>query len=51
MHVYIYDEYLNKAKYNRAINRLEIRLTDLSKMRSLLSSVNQSSLVGDVERE
>lgn len=29
MHVYIYDEYLNKAKYNRAINRLEIRLTDL----------------------
>jgi len=29
MHVYIYDEYLNKNKYNRAINRLEIRLTDL----------------------
>jgi diacylglycerol kinase family enzyme len=29
MHVYIYDEYLNKAKYNRALNRLEIRLTDL----------------------
>lgn len=29
MHVYIYDEYLNKPKYNRAINRLEIRLTDL----------------------
>lgn len=29
MHVYIYDEYLNKSKYNRAINRLEIRLTDL----------------------
>ncbi|NLZ74710.1 hypothetical protein GX917_02325 [Candidatus Falkowbacteria bacterium] len=29
MHVYIYDEHLNKAKYNRAINRLEIRLTDL----------------------
>jgi len=29
MHVYIYDEYLNNAKHNRAINRLEIRLTDL----------------------
>jgi len=29
MHVYIYDDYLNKNKYNRAINRLEIRLTDL----------------------
>lgn len=29
MHVYIYDDYLNKNKFNRAINRLEIRLTDL----------------------
>lgn len=29
MHVYIYDDYLNKGKYNRQINRLEIRLTDL----------------------
>jgi len=29
MYVYIYDEYLNKPKYNRVINRLEIRLTDL----------------------
>jgi hypothetical protein len=29
MHVYIYDDYLDKSKYNRAINRLEIRLTDL----------------------
>ena len=29
MHVYIYDDYLNKGKYNRKINRLEIRLTDL----------------------
>ena len=29
MHVYIYDDYLNKNKYSRAINHLEIRLTDL----------------------
>lgn len=29
MHVYIYDDYLNKGKYNKAINRMEIRLTDL----------------------
>jgi len=29
MHVYIYDDYLNKSKYNKAINRMEIRLTDL----------------------
>ena len=29
MHVYIYDDYLAKPKYNRAINRMEIRITDL----------------------
>ena len=29
MHVYIYDDYLNKNKYNKIINRIEIRLTDL----------------------
>lgn len=29
MHVYIYDDYLSKSKYARAVNRMEIRLTDL----------------------
>ena len=29
MHVYIYDDYLAKGKYNKAINRMEIRITDL----------------------
>lgn len=29
MNVYIYDDFLNKSKYSRAINRVEIRLTDL----------------------
>ncbi|MDI3496113.1 MAG: diacylglycerol kinase [Patescibacteria group bacterium] len=29
MHVYIYDDYLNKSRYNKAVNRMEIRLTDL----------------------
>ncbi len=29
MYVYIYDDYLNKKKYYKTINRLEIRLTDL----------------------
>jgi len=29
MYVYIYDDYLNKSKYCRALNNLEIRLTDL----------------------
>lgn len=30
MYVYIYDDYLNKGRYNKAINRMEIRLTDLA---------------------
>ncbi|MCX6797636.1 MAG: diacylglycerol kinase family protein [Candidatus Falkowbacteria bacterium] len=29
MYVYIYDDYLNKPKYSRVLNKLEIRLTDL----------------------
>ncbi len=44
-------ETVNEAKATPVQSGNEIRLTDLSKMRSLLSSVNQSSLVGDVERE
>lgn len=30
MYVYIYDDYLNKSRYTKAINRMEIRLTDLN---------------------
>ncbi len=29
MNVYIYDDFLNKSRYRRALNRVEIRLTDL----------------------
>jgi len=29
MNIYIYDDYLNKPKYGRILNRVEIRLTDL----------------------
>jgi diacylglycerol kinase family enzyme len=29
MNIYIYDDYLNKSKYSRVLNRVEIRLTDL----------------------
>lgn len=29
MNLYVYDDFLNKSRYNRAINRIEIRLTDL----------------------
>ncbi|MGI5826900.1 MAG: diacylglycerol/lipid kinase family protein [Patescibacteria group bacterium] len=30
MNIYIYDDYLNKPKYSRILNRVEIRLTDLN---------------------
>lgn len=30
MNIYIYDDYLNKPKYSRLLNRVEIRLTDLN---------------------
>jgi hypothetical protein len=29
MHVYIYDDFLDKPKYRRALNRIETRITDL----------------------
>jgi hypothetical protein len=29
MNVYIYDDFLNKSRYRRALNKVEIRLTDL----------------------
>lgn len=29
MNIYIYDDFLNKTKFNRVLNRVEIRLTDL----------------------
>ncbi|MFZ2310161.1 MAG: diacylglycerol kinase family protein [Patescibacteria group bacterium] len=29
MNIYIYDDFLNKSKFNRVLNRVEIRLTDL----------------------
>lgn len=30
MYIYVYDDYLNKSRFNKAINRMEIRLTDLA---------------------
>ncbi len=29
MNTYIYDDFLNKGRYRRALNKVEIRLTDL----------------------
>ena len=51
MHVYIYDEYLNKAKYNRAINRLEIRLTDLGLNGKIIRLGGIKNIKGTIQNE
>ncbi len=48
MNLYVYDDFLNKSRYNRAINRVEIRLTDLGlngKILRLGSIKNINSLI------
>lgn len=48
MNLYVYDDFLNKSRYNRAINRIEIRLTDLGlngKIIRLGSIKNINSLI------
>ncbi len=51
MHVYIYDEYLNKPKYNRAINRLEIRLTDLGLNGKIIRLGGIKNIKGTIQNE
>jgi diacylglycerol kinase family enzyme len=51
MHVYIYDEYLNKTKYNRAINRLEIRLTDLGLNGKIIRLGGIKNIKGTIQNE
>jgi len=51
MHVYIYDEYLNKSKYNRAINRLEIRLTDLGLNGKIIRLGGIKNIKGTIQNE
>jgi len=51
MHVYIYDEYLNKAKYNRALNRLEIRLTDLGLNGKIIRLGGIKNIKGTIQNE
>jgi hypothetical protein len=48
MNLYVYDDFLNKSRYNRTINRIEIRLTDLGlngKIIRLGSIKNINSLI------
>lgn len=51
MHVYIYDEYLNKAKHSRAINRLEIRLTDLGLNGKIIRLGGIKNIKGTIQNE
>jgi diacylglycerol kinase family enzyme len=51
MHVYIYDEYLNKTKHNRAINRLEIRLTDLGLNGKIIRLGGIKNIKGTIQNE
>lgn len=51
MHVYIYDDYLNKSKYNKAINRMEIRITDLGLNGKIIRLSGIKNIKAAVENE
>lgn len=51
MHVYIYDDYLSKSKYNRTINKLEIRLTDLGLNGKIIRLGGIKNIKGTVQHE
>ena len=51
MHVYIYDDYLNKNKYNKAINRVEIRLTDLGLNGKIIRLGGIKNIKGTIQNE
>lgn len=51
MHVYIYDDYLNKSKYNKIINRIEIRLTDLGLNGKIIRLSNIKNIKGAIQNE
>lgn len=51
MHVYIYDDYLNKSKYNKTVNRMEIRLTDLSLNGKIIRLSGIKNIKGTIQNE
>lgn len=51
MHVYIYDDYLNKGKYNKVINRTEIRLTDLGLNGKIIRLGGIKNIKGTIQNE
>jgi len=51
MHVYIYDDYLNSGRYNKIINRLEIRLTDLGLNGKIIRLSGIKNIEGTIKNE
>lgn len=51
MHVYIYDDYLNRGKYHQAINRMEIRLTDLGLNGKIIRLGGIKNIKGTIQSE
>lgn len=51
MHVYVYDDYLNKNKFNRIINRVEIRLTDLGLNGKILRLAGIKNIKAAIQNE
>ncbi len=51
MHVYIYDDYLSKSKYNKAVNRVEIRLTDLALNGKIIRLSGIKNIKGAIQNE
>jgi len=51
MHVYIYDDYLAKGKYNKAINKMEIRITDLGLNGKILRLSGIKNVKAAIENE
>jgi diacylglycerol kinase family enzyme len=51
MHVYIYDDYLNNGRYNKIINRTEIRLTDLNLNGKIIRLGGIKNIKGTIQNE
>lgn len=51
MHVYIYDDYLDKSKFNKIINRIEIRLTDLGLNGKIIRLGGIKNIKGTIQNE
>jgi diacylglycerol kinase family enzyme len=51
MHVYIYDDYLNNSRYNKIINRTEIRLTDLNLNGKIIRLGGIKNIKGAIQNE